>query len=228
MRLKAAIAMIGMLFLLTALAAGRAAGSEQPTPESYAPESFLSGTGTEAATAPGGPTLLTRWKFEIERHGRVIDAWEQTNLCTTEGLGAMMDDFFGESNSSTTPWHVMLFDNSITPVIGDTYTSNNMSETTRYTTDSQDGSTTERPRWDGVEGTGATVYTNSADPAAFYIGSSVTVQGAALVGGCATSGTSLDATSGCTLFSEAEFPAERVLLDGDTLYVTIQYELDSD
>lgn len=169
---------------------------------------------------PGAIRLQSHWHFEVERSGTVIDSWEQTNLVTTEGLAAMMGNMFGDWGG-VTPWFVMLYDNSITPVIGDSYTSNNMSECTAYTVMD---SAKSRATWYGEPGTGTTVWTNSADRAEFDIvlaSGSTTIYGAALV----SSGVSGDATSGNTLFSLTNFSAGRELINGDSLKLTIQYTL---
>ena len=221
------LASLAMTMVALALFASQsnAAAAEAESTTVY--ESALSGTNntpTSASPDSAGVRLLTHWEFTVVRHGRVLDSWEQHNLVTTEGLGHILSVVF-DAESGQTPWYVGLYDNSITPVIGDSYESNNMSECTAYTADGSGAKT--RPVWDGIEGSGATVFTNTADLAQFDI---VLASGTTEIYGAflCSSGVSGDATSGNTLFSLANFSSSRSLVNGDTLYVTIQYELDTD
>lgn len=197
------------------------------------PDIFTSGTGSDTSLTPPAPALQikTNWKFEVVRHGRVIDAWEQSNVCTTEGLGAMFGNVFAEW-SQVSPWFVMLFDNNMTASITEEYDSNNMSEVTAYSRPAGDGDLGgsgiyNRPVWHGAT-SGATKMTNSAQKAEFDIilpSGSTTAYGAALVSSGVSSDMPVAAASGNTLFSVAKFGSSRTLVNGDKIYVTVEYEI---
>lgn len=170
---------------------------------------LLRGGKTQANIAFG-----TWWEFEHIRAGKLIDAWEQKNVTTTQGRNAFLNIMFNSGTQITT-WYMCIFSNDYAPVVGDTYAAPNYTEITTQIDEAT------RPAYTVVDAT-ASVLTNSASKAMFTANTSFTAYGSSLVGGTAanvqTKGDT--ATANAKLFAAAKFTSAKTLVDDDILVVT--------
>nr|MBC8360947.1 hypothetical protein [Candidatus Desulfatibia profunda] len=160
--------------------------------------------------------LTAHWEWEHFRAGKLIDQWEYDNVCTAEGLNAMLDIMFHAATQITT-WYVEIFETDTTPADGTTYAVPVYTPSTAY-----DEAT--RPEY--VEAAASTKsITNSANKAVFTISATKIIYGAALVGGGTAPTTKGDVAGGGTLFSGSKFAASKSVVDNDVLNVTITITL---
>lgn len=153
------------------------------------------------------------WEWEHIRGGKVIDAWEDHNLMTDEGIDYMLDTAF----SGATPiasFYIAVFESNHTPATGNTYATPGYTECTAY-------DETTRPGWSEA-GVAAKVITNSASKATFTFNATKTIYGASLVGGGTAATTIGDAAGGGTLVCEAQFTSgPKYVVSSDVLKVTV-------
>ena len=156
----------------------------------------------------------TWWEFEHVRAGKVIDAWEQKNVTTTEGRNRLLNVMFNSAAQITT-WYVCIFSNDYVSLVGDTYAVPGYTEVTATIDEAT------RPAFTVVDAT-ASVVTNTASKATFTANASFVAYGAALVGGTAanTQTKGDKATAGSVLFAAAKFPTAKPLVDDDILVVS--------
>ncbi|MDD5062683.1 MAG: hypothetical protein PHN44_10440 [Candidatus Marinimicrobia bacterium] len=148
------------------------------------------------------------WEFEHYRKGKLIDAWEQKNVNTTEGLNHILNVAFN-SATQITSWYMGLFEDDYTPLIGDTYAVPGFTESTAYD---------EATRIAYVDATSTTkVMTNSASKATFTISGTKTIYGAFLCGGGTGAATKSDVAGGGTLFAASKFATAKDVVDDDIL-----------
>jgi hypothetical protein len=153
----------------------------------------------------------TWWEIEHFRKGKLIDFWEQGNVCTTEGLTEMLDIMFHGATQITT-WYILLFEDDYTPLITNTYAVPGFTESEAYD---------EATRVEYVVAAGsANSITNSVSKAAFTISSSKTIYGAALVGGGTDPTVKSNTAGGGTLFASSRFGTAKEVVDDDVLLVT--------
>ena len=164
------------------------------------------------SSATGHGTLNSKWEWRLYRDGKLIETWEQKNLCTDEGLTYLLDVGFSGA-SGVSPWYVVIFQDDHTPAAADTYATPGFTECTLY-----DEST--RPTW--IEaGVSSKTITNSASKATFTISGTTVIYGAALVGGGTAPSTKGDTSGGGTLYNESKFSSSKAVEDDDVLKVSI-------
>ena len=145
--------------------------------------------------------------FEQIRDGKVIDAWDESNLVVNEGLTSVLNVYF-KAGTQITAWYIGLFEGNYTPVAGDTMAAfvAAATESTAYTETVRQTYTT--------AAVAAQSITNAATKATFSINATKTMYGAFM-----SSVSTKSATTG-TLVAAAKFAAARSLVSGDQLLVT--------
>jgi len=157
--------------------------------------------------------VSTHWEWEQYRDGKLIDTWEEDNVCTDEGLNALLDIMFHGATQITT-WYVELFESDTTPDGDTTYAVPVYTPCTAY-----DGGA--RPAYNEAAAS-SKVMTNSANKAVFTMNATKTIYGASLVGGGSAATTPGDTAGGGKLYCASKFSASKSVVDNDVLNVTIQ------
>ena len=166
----------------------------------------------KGALSNGTLGITSHWDWEHWRGGKLIDEWDERNLCTNEGLDSVLNIMF-HAATQITVWAVAIFEDDYTPLSTNTYAVPGFTESEAY-------AAAVRP--DYVEAAAASQsITNSASKAEFAINATKTIYGAALVGGGTDYNTQSDAAGGGTLFSSSQFSSSKSVDNGDTLKVTI-------
>lgn len=147
---------------------------------------------------------------ELFRGGKLIDEFEDPNLCTDEGLNALLDIMFHGSTQITT-WYIGLFEGNYTPVAGVT-----AATITAASTESTAYTQSTRVAYDEAAAA-SKVTTNSASRATFTFNATKTIYGAFLASASAKS-----ATTG-SLFSAARFATSKAVESGDELLLTYTF-----
>jgi len=163
-----------------------------------------------------GAVLSSEWAWELVRDGEVIDRWSVQNIVTTQGIAAMLDAMFNGSTQATT-WYALIYNNSYTPAITETYQGPSYTESTGY--DESD-----RPTVTFDMASGTTSITNSANKASFTMSGTTTIYGAALVSGV----TPGDISSGHTVYNISNFSSAKSVENGDVLKLTVTVFADDD
>lgn len=160
-----------------------------------------------------GIGLGSKWIWEHWRDGKLIDTWVDHNICTDDGLDAILDIMFN-NDTQITAWYIAPFESDYTPVATSTYLSPGYTESTAYTE-------ANRPAWSGAAASNQSV-TNSASKAVFSINATKTIYGAALVGGGTGYNTKGDTAGGGTLYNVSRFSSgSKDVESGDTMKVTV-------
>lgn len=154
----------------------------------------------------------TKWGFEHVRAGKVIDQWEQGNVCTAEGLTFMLNVMFHETAAIAT-WYMLLFSTDTTPSDTTTYA------TPVFTEINAKISEATRPAYTEAAASAKSI-TNTASKATFTFTDSETVYGAALVGGGSAATTKANTAGGGTMFCAAKFATSKSVVSTDVLLVT--------
>lgn len=173
----------------------------------------------KSAEAPKAVISIgTWWEYELIRKGKLIDRWENGNVCTTEGLTTMLSIMFHDI-AKKAAWYICIFEDNYTPLITNTYAVPGYTESTAYTEANRVAFTTV----DAV----ANVVTNTAAKATFTINATKTIYGAALVGGdVANTNTKSDTvTAGSVLFASSKFTLSKAVVATDVLLVTCSITL---
>lgn len=152
------------------------------------------------------------WEWKHYRKDKLIDEWKEHNICTDEGLNALLDIMFHSATQLTT-WYVLIFETDTTPVAGTTYAVPVWTECTAY-----DEAT--RPEFVEAAASGKSL-TNSANKASFTINATKTIYGAALVAGGTGAPTKGDAAGGGTLYCASKFAVSKPVVSADVLNVTV-------
>ncbi len=152
------------------------------------------------------------WDVEHWRKGQLLGHTRDHNICTDEGLDALLDIMFHAATQLTT-WYVLIFETDTTPAAGTTYAVPVWTESAAY-----DEAT--RPEYNEAAAS-SKVTTNSANKATFTISATKTIYGAALVAGGTDANTKSDAAGGGTLYCAAKFASAKACVDDDVLKVTI-------
>jgi len=173
----------------------------------------MEGNKVKATEKGNGFNIGTYWEWEHYRDGKLIDTWENGNVCTAEGLNALLDIMFHGSTQITT-WYVGLFNTDTTPADGTTYATPVWTESVAY------DNIAVRATYDEAAAS-SKVTTNTASKAAFTMSGTETIYGAFLCGGGSTPTTRQDVAGGGTIFCAAKFAAAKSVVDNDTLSVTI-------
>jgi len=155
---------------------------------------------------------ITTYTVEHWRGDELLSVTEDSNVCTDEGLNALLNIMFNAATQITT-WYVLIFETDTEPASATTYATPVWTESEAY-----DEAT--RPEYVDVTAD-AKIMTNSASKAVFTISATKTIYGAALVGGGSAATTKADAAGGGTLFSASQFSAEKACVDNDVLNVTV-------
>lgn len=159
----------------------------------------------------------TVWGFEHIRNGKCIDHWLQGNVCTDEGLNAMLNIMFHDATKIST-WYLLLFSTDTTPSGSTTYATPVFTEITTKIDEAN------RPAYNEAAASSKTI-TNSANKATFTFNNSETVYGAALVGGGTDATTKGDTAGGGTLFCAAKFVSSKSVVSTDVLLITCSITL---
>ena len=148
----------------------------------------------------------------INKYGK--EKWKEINpnVCTAEGINALLDIMFHASTQITT-WYILIFESDTTPADGTTYAVPVFTESTAY-------SEGNRQAFDEAAASSKSI-TNSASKAAFSINATKTIYGGALVGGGTDADTKDDQAGGGTLFCASKFGSSKSVENGDTLNVQI-------
>ncbi len=152
------------------------------------------------------------WNWEQFRNGKLIDKWQEQNICTDEGLNALLDIMF-HSVTQLTTWYVLIFESDTTPAAGTTYAVPVFTECTTY-----DEAT--RPEFVEAAASSKSI-SNTANKAEFTISASKTVYGAALVAGGSAAPTKGDVAGGGTMYCASQFSSSKAVEDDDVLKVTV-------
>jgi len=162
--------------------------------------------------------LVGIWQCEQYRNGVLIAGAEPEtpNVFTTEGVAYMLNIMFGATSKAASKiWYVGLFDNTVTPVIGDTAAAKLGAAGTYgalQTTTDMDEAT--YPSYNTAVVSAARVVTNAANKAEFTMAATLTIDGAFL-------GSSSDPTNTAGYLMAAKlFDVARSVIDGDILYTT--------
>jgi hypothetical protein len=152
------------------------------------------------------------WDVEHWRKGRMLSKTLDHNVCTDEGLDALLDIMFHGATQITT-WYVAIFESDTTPDADATYDTPVYTESTAYT---------EGARQAFVEAAASSQsITNSASKATFTMNATKTIYGAALVGGGTDATDNTDTAGGGTLYCASKFSSSKSVESGDVLKITI-------
>lgn len=155
--------------------------------------------------------VCSKWNWEHFRDGELIDQWDETNICTDEGLNALLDIMF-HASTQITAWYLLIFETDTTPAAGTTYAVPVFTECTAYT---------EGTRQEFVESAASgKSLSNSANKAEFTMSGTKTIYGAALVGGGTDANTKGDTAGGGTMYCASKFTASKDVENLDVLKVT--------
>lgn len=152
------------------------------------------------------------WDVEHWRDGKLLSRDISKNVCTDEGLDALLDIMFHAATQLTT-WYVLIFESDTTPDGDTTYAVPVFTESTAY-------DETERPAFDEAAASSQSI-TNSASKASFTMNATKTIYGAALVAGGTDADTKDDQAGGGTMYCASKFSSSKSVEDDDVLKVTI-------
>lgn len=152
------------------------------------------------------------WDWELVRDDKVIDQWRESNICTDEGLNALLDIMFHAATQLTT-WYILIFESDTTPAAGTTYATPIFTECTAYA---------EGTREEFIEAAASSKsITNSANKAEFTINATKTIYGAALVAGGTDANTKGNTAGGGTMYCASKFASSKAVENLDVLKVTV-------
>jgi len=153
------------------------------------------------------------WGFEcFDKNGNLKWTEEQHNLCTDEGLNALLDIMFHASTQITT-WYVVIFEDDYTPLSTNTYAVPGYTESSAYTEAT-------RPEFVEAAASGK-VLSNALSKASFTMNATKTIYGGALVGGGTAASTISDVAGGGTLYCSVAFSEGKSVDATDVLKVKI-------
>lgn len=152
------------------------------------------------------------WDVEHWRGGQLLSVTRDRNICTDEGLDALLDIMFHGSTQITT-WYIALFESDTTPAAGTTYAVPVYTECTAYTEAA-------RQAYNEAAASSKSI-TNSANKATFTMNATKTIYGAALVGGGSAPTDNTDTAGGGTLYCASQFGASKSVVNTDVLKVTV-------
>jgi hypothetical protein len=162
---------------------------------------------------PQNALAYSVWDIEHYRGGDLIAQDHVHNVCTAEGLNALLDIMFHGATQITT-WYIAIFETDTTPSDATTYATPVYTETNA----AYDGAT--RPEF--VESAASSKsLSNTANKASFTMNATKTIYGAALVGGGSAPSTKGDTAGGGTLYCAAKFTTSKAVEDDDVLKVTV-------
>ena len=154
----------------------------------------------------------TVWDVEHWRGDKMLSRTKDHNICTDEGLNALLDIMF-HASTQITSWLVAIFESDTTPTAGTTYAVPVYTESAAYS---------EGVRQAFNEGAASSkVTTNSANKAVFTMNATKTIYGAALVGGGSAATDNTDVAGGGTMYCASKFSSAKSCESGDVLRITI-------
>ncbi len=161
--------------------------------------------------------IWSRWQWEHYRKKngiyRLVDEWENGNLCTDQGLTDNLGVHFS-GDTQKTSWFLCTFEDNHTPAAGDTYAVPGYTECTAITEAT-------RPQWSEA-GAAAKAISNTASKATFTYNASKTIYGGSLVGGGSAEDTKGDTAGGGVLFCESQFTGgSKAVVNTDILKVSV-------
>jgi hypothetical protein len=172
-----------------------------------------------SASVESAPSMVekalftSRWQWEHWRKGKLIDSWEEKNMCTNEGLEHALGVAFG-AGTPVTDWFIAIYNSNTTPASNMVYATPLFTESTNY-------SETTRPEWVDA-GVSSKVITNTASKASFTMSLAEVVYGAGLVGGGSAATTKGDAAGGGVLYNVSAFSGgSKSVASDDVLKVTV-------
>lgn len=148
---------------------------------------------------------------ECYRKGKLIWTEKIHNVCTAEGIEAMLDIMFHAATQITT-WYLEIYETDTAGADGLTYAVPTYTPCTSY-----DEAT--RPVFNEAAASSKAI-TNSANKGVFTISATKTIYGVSLVGGGSAPTTKGNTAGGGTLFSAGKFSASKACEDDDVLNVT--------
>ncbi|OPY82503.1 MAG: hypothetical protein A4E65_00803 [Syntrophorhabdus sp. PtaU1.Bin153] len=161
------------------------------------------------------PKFMVRsvWDWECrDKYGNLKWMDKRHNVCTAEGLNALLNIMFHGSTQITT-WYVAIFETDTTPSDTTTYATPVYTECTAYD---------EANRPEFVEAAASSkMLSNSASPALFTINATKTIYGGALLGGGSAASTKGNTAGGGTLFCASKLPFARSCVDDDVIKIII-------
>jgi hypothetical protein len=152
------------------------------------------------------------WDVEHWRGDDMLSKTLDKNICTDEGLNALLDIMF-DGDTQITAWYVAIFESDTTPAAGTTYAVPVYTESTAYAEAARVAYV--------VPAASSKVTTNTASKATFTMNATKTIYGAALVGGGTDATDNTDVAGGGTLYCASQFSASKSVESGDVLKVTI-------
>lgn len=157
------------------------------------------------------------WQWEqwrkIDGQYKLVDTWENGNVCTDEGITNMLGVHFS-ADTQITAWYILVFENDITPVITATYASPGFTECTTY-------DETTRPAWQ-EGGAASKSIDNISNKASFTFNAAKTIYGSALVGGGSDPNTKGDTGGGGVMFCASQFVSgSKAVVSTDVLKVSV-------
>ena len=160
------------------------------------------------------PRFLVKsiWDIEHWRKGQMLSKTQDHNICTDEGLDALLDIMFGATAKIAT-WYIAIFESDTTPSAATTYAVPVYTESTAYTEAA-------RQEYTDVPAS-SKVMTNSAAKGTFTMNATKTIYGAALVGGGSDPTVNTDTAGGGTLYCASQFGASKAVVTTDVLKVTV-------
>lgn len=134
------------------------------------------------------------------------------NIVTLQGKDALNNIMFHAATQITT-WYIGIFNTNTTCVNTMTYATPVFTYSTAY-------NEATRPEWVEAASSGQSI-TNTASRAVFTMNDTVTIYGAALVGGGSAASTKADTAGGGTLYSASLFSAAKSVIATNVLSVGI-------
>lgn len=153
----------------------------------------------------------SKWDWELWRKGKLVDSWSELNVCTNEGLDALLDIMF-HATAQLTTWYLLIFETDITPSSATTYAVPVFTESVAYT----EGT---RPAFNEAAASGQSL-TNSANKADFTMNATKTIYGAGLVAGGTDATTKGNTAGGGTMYCASKFATSKAVESADILRVT--------
>lgn len=138
------------------------------------------------------------------------------NIVTNQGLDHILSVTLA-GGTQITAWKVALFKTNTTPLASHTYASPGYTEIA-----GSDVAEASRQAWTAGSVSSQSV-DNSASAATYTADATVTVYGAALVGGGSAAATIADTAGGGTLYASSLFSASKALTASDTITVTYTF-----
>lgn len=137
------------------------------------------------------------------------------NIVTNQGLNYILTAAL-DGGTQITAWYVVLSTTNTTPLATHTYASPGFTEATTQVSE------TVRQAWTGGTVSSQSV-DNSASPATYTAGTTVTMYGAALVGGGTAATTKGNTAGGGTLYAFSLFGSSKAMSSTDTIDVTYTF-----